>query len=158
LKTSKFNKLLREYNTDYYSNRAICEAYYVYITMRILRRYGSQELGETVAQEFFEKLSDLEVEEYIKYPAIWIHDTCDDIIKENHKEYAERENENINDFCQFAFGEQHKNIEKLGLITKLIVIMKNCEGYSFREIAHALYMSLKEVMEKYSNALKVANG
>jgi len=158
MKSDRFNKLLKEYKTNYDSCQALLDTYYPYIMMRTIRRYGSKELGHLVAQYFFGLLEEAEITRYVENPAIWVHNICDSFIKQNYVQTPSDDNETVIELCKFAFGEeQFEKIENCDAVTLLTIVMNTCEGFSLDEIAQVLGMETVEIEEKFSFALQKAN-
>jgi len=158
MKSDQFNKLLKEYNTNEDSCRAILDMYYPYILMRAIRRYGSKDLGNSAAKYFFDLLMETEIPQYIENPAIWVHNICDNFLKEKYGQDPNDDNDSVVEFCKFAFGEeQFRKVENCDSVTFLILVISTCEGYSFEEIAKILRLEVRDIEQIYAQALKTAN-
>lgn len=162
METKEFNSLLKSISTEQSSVERLYCFYYPRIVRHVSLKFGIEELGNDVAQEFFVNLMRIgSNQDYINSPTGWVYAVADNIAK-RRLYYENRYNrlpdgEEWQDSKPFD-GELKEEIQEilqaLDSVSKEIIRLYYWEGYNQNEIAKMLNLTPSNVRKKHSRALK----
>ena len=149
-----FNRLLKRIRTDPKALETLSTEFYARIKLHVHRRFSGQVSGEDAAQEVFLKLMAREEVGYIDYPVGWLYTLADhyaiDVLRKRGRETE------LGEWDLVALPASHEGDEvvaalnKLDPLTRKIIYLHIWEGYSYKEIAHALGMNYSGVRTRVS--------
>jgi|GEM_PF-2492349 len=158
MKPSDFNKLLFNQRTSANSLITLTEYYYPKILIRLNKLYGDSDLSVDVGREFFVRLVGMKIKKHIKYPNLWVHSICDDIIQNKYcisrlKEKVGTEKSEIEQLIKQLYGNCHESINKLDPKIRQIYFLYFLLRYSFDEIAIEMNTRTSIIKDKFTQSL-----
>lgn len=158
VEAKKFNKLLKQINSNKFALNEIYSFYYKRIVIFLLPDYGEY-IAVEVAQDFFVHLCDIaQKQDYVEYPTSWIYKCCDNMAKRKIS-YQSRLTElpdNIvakQDVDKTIYGELYDQLKLLDDTSQKIIKMYYWYGYSLKEIANMLGKKHSAIRKQHSRAL-----
>lgn len=162
MNTSRFNYLIKNLSKSESLFSELYSYYYPKIRIHLYRKFRNKQLSEDIAQDFFIKIFDMEIEEPIETPTAWVFRVCDNLAK---NQLIKQKNEcplsdvtvaaAVDDYERFLYGGYIDLLNRLDAETRELIIKHVFEGYSWRELAREMNVSYAAIRKRYSRGLKI---
>jgi RNA polymerase sigma-70 factor (ECF subfamily) len=166
VKARTFNQLLKKIRKNRDALTKIYNYFYPLIVIHINRSFRGKLDGNDIAQQFFLKLLDMEIKEYINHPASWVYRISEYIAigflrKQNRRKTAETQAAIRDEIYApdetYTIENTKEILDCLDEKHRKIMYLHYWEGYTLIEISNDMninYSTLKSMHTRAKNVLR----